>query len=376
MKSLSDRLQSTRTPFKKLAVLSSIPVARLEALKAGEEPSLTELRSLAKAFRISFSQLTDSTQSAAAQILFRNTVGDRGAEHAAIAQSLSWHIGQALQVVGTQDQTPAWLQAFSEPHSTYQDAERNAEEFRAEICNDDHESPLLALPQVASEHLGIILNVLDENLRIDGASAVVERNVFVFVSSRFPPRMLFTLAHELGHLVAHHTTAAKGFASIDESGVVGKFRGKKSDEWFADAFASCLLMPRRGVGLCLQQERELLGVPDKEPLGDLELIFLSRVFGVSFNVAGRRCEDLGLIERGTTISLYERIKKEHKSPEKRGDAAGLPARPPVDFPRLPSRLVKRALEQVRAGGLSAGRAASALGVTVQQLMDANSRMPP
>ena len=72
---------------------------------------------------------------------------------------------------------------------------------------------MLSLPKVAASAMGILVFVI-RNSKIDGASAFIEGLPFVFVSERFAPRMLFTLAHEIGHLVAHHDPSAS-FAIVD-----------------------------------------------------------------------------------------------------------------------------------------------------------------
>src|ERR1700726_4590197 len=72
---------------------------------------------------------------------------------------------------------------------------------------------------------------------LDGASAYFDGVPFAFVSARFPPRMLFTLAHECGHLIAHHDPSVS-FAVIDQSTAAeGDPAVNTAEERFANTFA-------------------------------------------------------------------------------------------------------------------------------------------
>jgi Zn-dependent peptidase ImmA (M78 family) len=195
---------------------------------------------------------------------------------------------------------------------------------------------------------------------------------FVFVSAQFPPRMLFTLAHECGHLVAHHNPT-ESFAVIDESTDAEgpSSPNKANEERYAGAFASALLMPRASVGIALKKIREAAKIT-QDALGDLEIGYLARIFGVSFWAAARRCEDLALLPRGGAASLNEKLVKEYESAEKRAEQAGLPPRQEVKFPPVPQTLLAAAIERVRSGELSVGRAASILGLSIGDLMAANA----
>jgi Zn-dependent peptidase ImmA (M78 family) len=210
-----------------------------------------------------------------------------------------------------------------------------------------------------------------KNSKIDGASAFIEGLPFVFVAERFPPRMLFTLAHEIGHLVAHHDPAAS-FAVLDtDEECSGGKKRKNADEFYAHAFASCLLMPARGVGVALQKIRSMQS-QTQDQVGDLEILLLSRIYGVSFHAAAKRCEDLSLLPKGGAASLAEAITKKYGSAEKRAEQANLPPRSRIDFPQVPEPLLLAALERVRAGELSIGKASAVLGLSISDLISANA----
>ena len=121
------------------------------------------------------------------------------------------------------------------------------------------------------------------------------------------------------------------------------------------AFASNLLLPKAGVGIALRKIREIHQI-HQDAVGDIEILYLGRLFGVSFQVSARRCEDLGLLPSGGALSLYEQIKKEFVNPEKRAEQLGLPPRPEIKFPTLPRQVLEGAIKKVRTGEVSIGRA--------------------
>jgi len=265
--------------------------------------------------------------------------------------------------------TPWWWSKFERGDHTAEEAERNAATFRRLLHDDDQLGPLLSLPTIATERMGVMLFVISAS-EIDGASAFLDGVPYVFVSARFQGRMLFTLAHELGHLIAHHDPASS-FAVVDEDVEAARPNAERTREQYADAFASALLMPQQGVGIALKKVREIAGTADKE-VGDLEINYLARIFGVSFWAAARRCEALGVIPNGGAAALNEHLVKQYGSAEKRAESAGLPPRPDVFFPPVPSVLVHSAVNQVRRGDLSLGRAAELLEMSMADILTLNA----
>ena len=208
---------------------------------------------------------------------------------------------------------------------------------------------------------------MDSN-EFEGATAVVEREYFVFLGRRsFAPRMLFTLAHELGHLVALRPVPEDRVV-LDVASDIERLRpATRRQERFADSFATCLLLPRRGVGIALKQIRALTKA-EGDALGDVELLYLARIFSVSFEVAARRCEDLGLLPPGGAFSLYAAIRRQFGSPERRADSLGLPPRGEIEFPILPPRLLDEAIKRINEGSISIGRASMALNLSIPDIV--------
>ena len=134
-----------------------------------------------------------------------------------------------------------------------------------------------------------------------------------------------------------------------------------------------MLLPAAGVGVTLKKIRELAKI-EQDQIGDIELNFLSRVFGTSFEVAARRCEDLKLLPRGGARALYELIRKEYGSPEKRAQYLKLPPRPEIDFPIVPERLLISAIERIKSGAVSIGKASAMLGISISDIVSAHARV--
>jgi Zn-dependent peptidase ImmA (M78 family) len=285
--------------------------------------------------------------------------------------TLSRRIGYSMDLVAAnQVAGPWWSGHFRRGEGDYAEAEANASIFRALFFGGDELGPILSLPKIVAGAMGVLLFVI-RNSKIDGASAFIEGLPFAFVSERFAPRMLFTLAHELGHLVAHHDPSSS-FAFVDAEGEnFGSKERKNRDEFYAHAFASCLLMPARGVAVALHKIRSMQSNVQDE-IGDLEILLLAQIYGVSFYVAAKRCEDLELLPKGGAVSLADVITKKYGSPEKRAKQANLPPRPLLEFPRVPEPLLSAALNKVRSGDLSIGRASAVLGLSISDLVSANA----
>jgi Zn-dependent peptidase ImmA (M78 family) len=365
MKKLAE-LISHQHNLAKLASDTGIDERRLKELSAGGDPTMAEVRALATSLKVAPAELLSTNKEEQIGLLFRETAArsDLGTV-SRLSNKITW----SLDLLPERDVAgPWWLGQFSRSAHDFKAAEDNANRFRCLFFADNQMSPFLHLPSLAANTLGILVFIL--RLKgIDGASAIYSGVPFVFLAEQFRPRMLFTLAHEIGHLIAHHDPGTS-FAVVDLLAERPRKR-KNALESYAHAFASSLLMPPRGVAIALERIRAI-GKRNGEPLGDIELLFLARIFGVSFYAAARRCEDLDLLPRGGAASLDHALRKKFESPEKRAEELGLPARPEIEFPRLPEPLLASAIERIRAGEISIGRASEVLGFSISDLIEANA----
>lgn len=371
MRNIAKLIENSGNTIESVSKKSEISLERLKEIIEGEHPSLAELRKLANVLKLNLAQFARSYSTDSTSLLFRNTMGsDFTPSQELTVEILSKQLEESLEMLSEGSELE-WLNSFNFDSHNYENAERLAKNFRKVFFDDDQVSPLLNLPKLVVNKLNVIL-VIPKRLKIDGASAFVDGKAFVFVAPRnFAPRMLFTLAHEVGHLIAHHKMF-DNFAVFDAEESLGNIRPSKIvRERFVDAFASCLLLPENGVGIALRKIREIYNISGNY-FGDIELLYLANIFGVSFQVAARRCEDLGILERGGAISLYEKLRKDFGSPEKRARELNLPPRPEIEFPSVSPQLLVSAINSIKKGDLSIGRAARNLNLSISSLINAHS----
>lgn len=105
------------------------------------------------------------------------------------------------------------------------------------------------------------INLLKQPLNgISGMSFVNEQGSFIVVNSteNSRQRKRFTMAHELGHLVLHHSSPV---SVSEESGVllrdINSSKGEDLKEIEANYFAACLLMPSNKVSSYLSEVSHL-----------------------------------------------------------------------------------------------------------------------
>jgi Zn-dependent peptidase ImmA (M78 family)/transcriptional regulator with XRE-family HTH domain len=142
--------------------------------------------------------------------------------------------------------------------------------------------PAVQLRELMEERLAIKTFVLAAESPLSGACIFHEEvGGCVLVVAKAIPHMLYTLAHELGHLLVHRETP-----TVDEN----IFGLKTPSEQFANAFAANLLMPRAAM-----QELFAAVYRSRAEFGALEVIHMARHFGVSFPAMLWRLQNLRLI---------------------------------------------------------------------------------
>lgn len=375
MNKLRELISTSSVPIPQIAEKVGIQNERLEAILAGIDPTLSEFRKIADFFGKTLQDfLEENPLHKEVKIKFRQNLIRKDNAYVESSNFFADKIASTLELIGDSNSSYAWASQFSAKDFTYIDAEAMAYQFRATFCENDHLSPLFSLPKICIEKLGILLFIM-QNAEFEGASTVLGGYPFTFISARtFRPRMLFTLAHELGHLLVHQ--CKENFSVIDsekdiESWPTQRTASEKTEEYFVDAFASCLLMPSEGVGVTLKKIRECIKEGDRDSLGDVEILYLARIYGVSFLTAAIRCENLKLMPVGSAMSMYQAIKKNHVSPEKRAEDLGLPPRYDVVFPEVSDTILSKVRYRIKRGDISVGRASSILGISILDLFNLN-----
>lgn len=330
-----------------IAVRSGLSQERVQAISGGGIASLDELRALARGLRMPMRAFAEPRHSDdKLTMLFRQSSASRpdlGIEAAAE------FVAAALAVLPPRAELAYWTRSYKPSAETFADAANLAAKFRKDHFGNSPDA-LIALPELLIDLGGLVLGRLDTS-RFEGASLVVDGYAFIFVSPRFAGRMLFTLAHELGHILAHHREARS--AIFDTASQIGSLRHRSRTEAFVDTFASNLLMPSEGVGMALREIRAALSSRN-EALGDIEILYLALFYGVSFEVAARRCEQLELLPQGGAYSLSDHLKKKHGNAEKLAKRLGLPSRAPISFPRVSPNVLAASIQKIDNGEVSIG----------------------
>jgi len=163
-------------------------------------------------------------------------------------------------------------------------------------------------------------------------------------ASELEGRRNFTLAHELAHLLYGHESALC-YIPLKLSDV------REDIEFKTTQFAVELLLPETGVREDFQR-RELSTTPSETELGQM-----AAKWGVSIQALGYRLENLGLIAKEYTDTLFERKPKFLRRP-----------RIPKWKRQMGKQFVEETFEAYEKGLISAGKVASGLGITVREAM--------
>ena len=371
MSAIGDALRGLQISPKEIANRSGLPIERVQAIVAGQPVAIAEVRAIASGLRVPLHLLARAqpvSEARAVRPLFRDTKKGQASYDLTVEKVASF-VDAALEILPPRAQLPNWLLDCDAGKRSYAEADRLAKQFRRMVYRDSEDQPATDLFLVLGSLEGVVVSRLDYS-RYEGVSLVAGNYCFIFVSPRFTGRMLFTAGHELGHLVAHHQNGSK--AVFEEPSDIGSFGRHSREESFVDAFSSCLLLPDVGIGKSLRMFREYFDIESKN-LTDLELLLLARFYGVSFEVAARRCEDLGLLPAGVGHALADNLRKDYGSPEKRAEALKLPARKPMSFPPISATLAQALSSKIGLGEVSIGWAADRLGVSIGEILAANMR---
>ena len=169
----------------------------------------------------------------------------------------------------------------------------------------------------------------------------------VLLAERTVPRMRFTLARSLGHLLANRDEVMVDIQELHK---------KSPAETFAAAFAFALLLPARGL-----RERFSAMHSEAGEVNDVSLLFLARTFGVTLKALRARLESLKLTSPATLRRADETIQETRSEAGAEVDATDLPDQP--RWEPLPERYVFLAMRAYRKELISRSRLAECLGTT-------------
>lgn len=345
----------------------------VDALMYGGSLSVAQAKSVSQALKISLGQLLDlrkNDETSELSMFFRQSSGVKSFEVLSELQHYENLVDVSAEFLGDPDTAYEWVGKYY--NASLSDVEAVAEDVRENILKVQDMTPLHHIEDCLSR-IGVRLFVVSSK-QFEGASLVHNHTPYIFVSPRFTGRMLFTICHELSHLLVHARPNSEYIKFEEYEYLRQPSISNVDDERLADSLASSILLPRKGVGLTLRTIRQVLN-SSSDSVGDVEILYLAFVYGVSFEVAGYRLEKLGIIPAGSTFSLAERIRREYGSAEKRAASAdiNLPARPSVDLPLVPADLLREAVKKVAEGTESIGYVKERLGVSISNLMRHNAQ---
>lgn len=355
---------------------ANLPVSRIREIVSGDEATLAEIRKISKAIRVplnSIGRLESTDDQGTSKLLLRQTIDQRARGMTSSLSIIGDQLNDILSLARVLPSNLNWLELFRGLPPDLENAENFAAIFRRAFAQLDDQVPFQSLASTLEE-LGVFI-CYGRDPKVEGVSAIVEGQALILLAPRtFKPRMLFTLAHEVGHVVARHDLIKVNYAKLDEEvggdrDVLGSVE-HRNEERFADAFAASLIMPRKGFLKVLDAVRTHYRA--KGPLGDVEILTAAIFFGVSFEVAARRCEGLGLLESRGARALYQKVSDEHGNPERRARELGLRDREEIQISTSP-RLLEVAARLVEREELSVGKAAELLNVPISYLFAANSK---
>jgi Zn-dependent peptidase ImmA (M78 family) len=208
--------------------------------------------------------------------------------------------------------------------------------------------PLFNLPSLLDERLNVFLFPMEQS-KLAGACALIDGSAFIFISDAAKDETLFTCAHELAHLAMLSARRSNDARAIFDPVDNEAFSLRGPYEYFADAFALEFLIPSRGLGIALQQVRKCLNVTTVS-VGDVELLYLSRIFGVNFLAIARRCERAQLLPKGGAASLNKFLIENFGGPERRAEELGLPPRTTIKTAPVPRSIELAIIKQLESIG--------------------------
>jgi Zn-dependent peptidase ImmA (M78 family) len=233
-------------------------------------------------------------------------------------------------------------------HHSAVEAEQLAATVRAHL--DLGDAPIRDLRVRLEDSFGLRVYVLDQRTAL--AAAAFHHPAIggsVLLTERSIPRMRFSLATALGHLLANREEA---MVDLPDGA-----RRRSAVEAFAASFAAALLLPARGL-----RERFSAVHNEANEVSDIAVLYLARTFGVSVQALRVRLEGLRLVSTATLRRVDEAIRQAGTATAAETEAAQeLPDQPRWEM--LPEYYVFLAMRAYRKELISRSRLAECLVTT-------------
>lgn len=120
-----------------------------------------------------------------------------------------------------------------------------------------------------------------------------DNDIIIFTNTSFRlSREIFTLAHEIGHVIMHLNDSISSFVDNNSSIYASSFNESNKLEEEANYFAACLLMPKDVIEKFIDLE---LNKSESNELSAIDIAIIMSEFSVSFDMVLNRLESLHII---------------------------------------------------------------------------------
>jgi Zn-dependent peptidase ImmA (M78 family) len=332
---------------KTTVVEMGISQRRVDELYSDIEPTIDEIRKISKAFKVPARDLIlpvnrNLGQEVKLRSNFNYTYDDLGFYEACLIENRLQEISSSIRI---ESNLPFFVDYPRDGNS----AEQLSRLFRKSILDIDFYTPIIQLPSIIYNAFSVLTFTFSSR-KIDGASFRKDKTAVIAIAERNDIRMLYTLAHEISHLLVDINDHDNPEAWIDEDVFASPESDVRRAEFFANEFAASVLIPAEGLFKEIKAARAHRGGP--EQLTAYEIACAARKFGTSFGVAARRCENLGLLDTGGAASLEIALKKQYQSAEKYADRSGIPPRESISWHYPAKDVVQNLDSQFESGALS------------------------
>lgn len=354
---------SVRSIRRERLLTSGLSNERIDELLADADPSVDEVRLLARHLHIPVRELlVGPPPDLGGSQKFRTNFGRSPADELEYEGALgSYRAKLAARFVAQSD-----LPFFADFPKTLESAEQLAQMFRENLLGLDRRTALFGLSKLLFDKFGVV-QLVSKFRSLDGVATRISGSATILLSERHVGRMRFTFCHEVCHLLTDLPVGSDE-VWLDQEVTHERTSTSVEEERFANAFSAACLLPPAGIAHVIRRWRAAHESPS-DGVTSLEVMNVARSFGTSFDVAGARLEVLGLLPVGGATSLKRAIGEEFASPEKFADHFGLSPDPGERWDQVARSAMARCIDRIRSGELSVERASEIFGLSLQDTLE-------